>query len=73
MHRFYLPPPASLRDRLDLAGREAHHALRVLRLQPGERVLVLDGAGHESICLVDQVSRDTLELKVLPTCRIRRP
>ena len=64
MHRFYQPPSAGRRDRLELAGREAHHALRVLRLQPGERLVVLDGAGHESHCLVEKVSRDSLELKV---------
>jgi 16S rRNA (uracil1498-N3)-methyltransferase len=65
MHRFYLPSQNGQRDRFELVSREAHHALKVLRLQPGEKVVVLDGAGHESICLVERVLRDALELKVL--------
>jgi 16S rRNA (uracil1498-N3)-methyltransferase len=66
MHRFYLPQQQPGQGgRLELTGREAHHALRVLRLQPGERVVVLDGAGHEAHCEVEKVSRDALELKVL--------
>ena len=46
MHRFYLPPEQCCGTSLLLAGREAHHALHVLRVQQGERVTVLDGAGH---------------------------
>ena len=35
-----------------LDGREAHHALHVLRLRSGETVAVLDGAGQEFQCEV---------------------
>lgn len=45
MHRFYLSPSECRGDVLTLTGEEAHHALRVLRVQEGERVTVLDGAG----------------------------
>ena len=44
MHRFYLPPESCRGESLRLEGREAHHALQVLRLKRGERVTVLDGA-----------------------------
>ena len=47
MHRFYLPPEECQGLLLTLSGREAHHALHVLRLRHGEPVAVLDGAGHE--------------------------
>jgi 16S rRNA (uracil1498-N3)-methyltransferase len=32
-------------DRIVIEGEDAHHAVRVLRLRPGERVTVSDGAG----------------------------
>jgi len=35
---------------LFLTGGEAHHAMHVLRLRQGERVVVLDGAGQELLC-----------------------
>jgi len=65
MHRFYLPPAPGQDAVLTLDGREAHHGLRVLRLEPGERVTVLDGAGHESVCAVHQCSRSEVQLVVL--------
>jgi 16S rRNA (uracil1498-N3)-methyltransferase len=65
MPRFYLSPDRCLGPVLSLVEREAHHALHVLRVQRGERVSVLDGAGHEFLCEVQEVSRDQLHLAVL--------
>jgi len=65
MHRFYLPSEHCRDSRLELAGDEAHHALRVLRLQTGERVTVLDGAGHELICEVRESTKRTITFAVL--------
>ncbi|MCX7824750.1 MAG: 16S rRNA (uracil(1498)-N(3))-methyltransferase [Verrucomicrobiae bacterium] len=65
MHRFYLPPDQCRGSVLALTAREAHHGLHVLRLQPGERVGVLDGAGHEFLCEVSELGRDTVRLSVV--------
>jgi len=65
MHRFYLPPDECRGSALTLADREAHHALRVLRVQPGERVTVLDGAGHELLCEVGATSKQTVQLRIV--------
>jgi 16S rRNA (uracil1498-N3)-methyltransferase len=64
MHRFYLPPEHCAGAALRLAGREAHHALRVLRVKYGEMVAVLDGIGNEFLCTVDRCSRDAVTLFV---------
>lgn len=64
LHRFYLPPEKSRDDILRLDGQEARHALRVLRLEPGNEAIVLDGAGVELFCEVENTSRDTLSLRV---------
>jgi 16S rRNA (uracil1498-N3)-methyltransferase len=64
MHRFYLPPESTRGDSFRLDGREAHHALRVLRLQRGELVAVLDGSGNEFLCTVENNSRDAVTLSV---------
>jgi len=57
MHRFHLPPELCSGDCLTLAGREAHHAADVLRLQRGDAVTVLDGDGCEYLCQVNEISR----------------
>jgi 16S rRNA (uracil1498-N3)-methyltransferase len=77
MHRFFLPPDQSQSAPLFLTGREAHHALRVLRLHPGDAVTILDGAGSHLLCRVEQYDRDKVKLSLLerrlippPPCRI---
>ena len=64
MHRFYLPPERCAGDPLRLDGREAHHALHVLRLKRGELVTVLDGVGNEFMCTVENAARNAVTLSV---------
>ncbi len=64
LHRFYLSPAHSSGDILRLEGQEARHALRVLRLKPGDEAIVLDGDGHELLCEIENTSRDSLLLRV---------
>ena len=65
MHRFYLPPEECRGSALTLADREAHHALRVLRVRMGEQVTVLNGTGAEFICDVRSADRNTVELSIV--------
>jgi 16S rRNA (uracil1498-N3)-methyltransferase len=64
MHRFFLPPESCRRQPLRLDGREAHHALHVLRLKRGDQVTVLDGAGGTYLCEVEATAKDSLALAV---------
>jgi 16S rRNA (uracil1498-N3)-methyltransferase len=64
MHRFYLPPENCRTGTLRLDGREAHHALHVLRLKRGDGVTILDGAGNEFLCAVENAAKDALTLVV---------
>jgi len=73
MKRFYLPPDRCRDSTLILADREAHHAVRVLRLRQGERVVVLDGAGREFLCEARACSRAKVELAVRQTNFIPAP
>jgi 16S rRNA (uracil1498-N3)-methyltransferase len=64
VHRFYLPASECRGDLLRLSGQEARHALRVLRLQPGNAAVVLDGEGNEFDSEVETTSRESLLLRV---------
>lgn len=64
MHRFYVPPPECRGEVIQLTDNEAHHALRVLRLQVGDPVLVLDGVGHTLNCEVREVAKRNVTLAV---------
>jgi 16S rRNA (uracil1498-N3)-methyltransferase len=65
MHRFYLSPNQTQSPILTLSDGEAHHALHVLRVRENERVVVLDGAGHEFLCEIQRLERDAVTLKIL--------
>jgi 16S rRNA (uracil1498-N3)-methyltransferase len=64
MHRFYLPPESCKGEELFLTGSEAHHALHVLRVRRGQSITVVDGAGDEFLCDVQQSDRDKIRLCV---------
>lgn len=65
MHRFYLLPEQSGGQALFLSGDEAHHAHHVLRLEPGQVVEILNGAGEIITCEVRSSNRSSLELAVV--------
>src|SRR5262245_40563563 len=67
MHRFYLPLEREDDSSVMLAGGEAHHGLRVLRLRKGEEVTLLDGKGRIDSCEVSETGRDTIRLRVKRT------
>jgi 16S rRNA (uracil1498-N3)-methyltransferase len=65
MHWFYLPPSEFRRSTLSLTGREAHHALHVLRVRDGDIVTVLDGEGRVLLCKAAGAKRDQLSLEIV--------
>jgi 16S rRNA (uracil1498-N3)-methyltransferase len=73
MHRFYLPPEHGHDSALVLTGREAHHAVRVLRLRLGERAIALDGVGHRYLCDVQNLSKEAVHLRVLEKTFVDSP
>jgi len=64
MHHFYLPPENCRGAALRLDGREAHHALHVLRLKRGDAATVLNGAGEEFFCAVENTAQGSLALAI---------
>lgn len=64
MHRFFLAPEHCHQATLTLRGGEAHHATRVLRVQAGDMVVVLDGAGGEFLCEVGKSDKHEVVLHV---------
>ena len=49
-----------------LQGEDAQHA-KVLRLKVGERIIVSDGAGNDSVCTIRRISPERVEAEVNET------
>ncbi len=73
MHRFYLPPSRCQNHVLLLTGREAHHAIHVVRLEPGEPVAVTDGLGQDLLCRTRDFARDVVWLEVVERRSVPAP
>jgi 16S rRNA (uracil1498-N3)-methyltransferase len=73
--RFYAPPSAfsSELDSVNLASDEARHLRDVLRLKRGDEVYVFDGGGKEFQCRVEDIRRDSAQLKVVGEVAPARP
>lgn len=58
LHRFFLPPDAVLGDHVTFGPEQARQIRAVLRLRPGEQVVVLNGTGMEMVTRLDQVGKE---------------
>ncbi len=65
MPRFYIPPEHWNPERLELGEEEAHHALHVLRMQPGDRATVFNGEGVQAAVEIASVAKRAVGLKTL--------
>ena len=72
MHTFYIQPSQWGRH-MELSGQEAHHLGRVLRLHPGDEVLMLDGVGREGLCRIASVGKNSASLELVSEKLHARP
>ena len=64
MTRFFVEAQELSGASICLTGENFQHA-RVLRLKPGEKLLISDGQGREALCAVREVGASEMELEVL--------
>ena len=56
LRRFYAPGNYRPHQTVIIKGKEAHHITRVLRMRPGDDLLILDGSGAEFYGQIKQAS-----------------
>ena len=62
--RVYAEVPVGGRVQLQLSGTAANHVARVLRLRPGDPLILFDDAGGEYAATVDALTRDAVRVTV---------
>jgi len=65
MHRFFIPPENMTNGQAKLTGEQARQLAQVLRLRPGDMVVVLDDTGWEYEVRLTAVSREKVVGDVL--------
>lgn len=70
MHRFFLPLDPAVGGRVTLDERESAHAVRVLRLEAGDAIEVLNGAGRVLACRILEAHRRAVVAEVTGERRV---
>lgn len=65
MRRFFVSPTSLRQSTIPLEGDTLHHLSKVLRLTPGEEILLLDGRGNLCQCRIESLGRKSGEARVL--------
>ena len=58
MHRFFVPPSWLQGDKVTMSGSIVHQIVDVLRLGPGDSIVVLDDSGWEYVIRISAAERD---------------
>lgn len=56
MHRFYVNDDQIHENKITLTGSDVNHIKNVLRMRPGERIIICNGQGKDCYCIIDKVS-----------------
>jgi 16S rRNA (uracil1498-N3)-methyltransferase len=70
--RFYCPSIAQAHHSVSLPANAAVHAVRVLRLQPGDTVVLFNGDGLDYTCKLAAVRKNEVTAEVLSTHVVAR-
>lgn len=65
MHHFFVKPDQALGGRLRITGPDVNHLKNVLRVKPGERLLVSDGQGRDYLCQVETLEVEKVEARII--------
>lgn len=64
-HRFFIPPEWLQGERVEITGPLTHQIRNVLRLKPGDRVILLDNSGWEYEVELGEVTRERVAGQIL--------
>ena len=65
MHHFFVKPDQAADGRVRITGPDVNHLKNVLRMKPGEQLLVSDGQGRDYLCRVETLEADYVEAQII--------
>lgn len=64
MHHFFVTPQAVSDTHITITGPDVNHMKNVLRMKPGEEVLISDGEGKDYCCEIDTLSEEEIVVRI---------
>ncbi len=71
MHHFFADPTQVAEDTIFITGPDVNHMKHVLRMKPGEEVLISDGTGCDYTCEVEAFEPDRAVVRIHSVCDSR--
>lgn len=65
MHHFFVSPDAVGEEYITITGTDVNHIRNVLRMKPGEEILLSDGQGRDFCCEIDTLSENRILAKIM--------
>lgn len=65
MHHFFVSPEQVEGDLVRITGSDVNHMKNVLRIKPGEEVLLSDGTGRDYLCRVEALEAQEVKTLIL--------
>lgn len=64
MHHFFADPSQVAEDTVTITGPDVNHMKNVLRMKPGEALLVSDGTGNDYQCKIERLEADRAVVRI---------
>lgn len=64
MHRFYVDNENILNDKIIITGKDVNHIKNVLRMRPGDELIICNGQGKDCYCIINKVSDTEIETDI---------
>lgn len=64
MYRFFVEENQIFQDEIIIRGADVNHIKNVLRMKPGETVLISNGNDREYRCVIGEISEDEVKVKI---------
>lgn len=64
MYRFFVPVENIEEESIRITGDDVNHAKNVLRMSPGEKVVVSCGQGVDYYCIIDYIRENQIDLRI---------
>lgn len=65
MYRFFVEPMAIKEECIEISGSDVNHIKNVLRMKPGEEILVSDGRERDYRCKIEMLQQETVIARII--------
>lgn len=72
MHRFFIEPSQIQDRKIYVEGPDVNHMKNVLRMKPGEQVMISDGGGTQYLCELESLETKQGRLRIVDTWKENR-